>query len=450
MNAKKLLDIYIQFFEKRGHKRIENSSLVPKDDPSTLFTSSGMQSLIPYLLGEPHPKGKRLVNLQNCFRAADINEVGDNRHTTFFRMLGNWSLGDYFKKEQIPWFFEFLTKGLGLDPKRFYVSVFKGYKNIPKDDESANIWKGLFQKEGIDPKGRIFYLGVEDNWWSRSGTPDDMPGGEPGGPDNEVYFDFKPEEGNVKDVIEESKNGRLLEIGNSVFMTYQKSKDSFIELKQKNVDFGGGLERLLAAFENQNDIFQTSLLSPIIRTIEKLSRRTYREEASSMRIITDHLIASCFVISNGVLPGNKQQGSVLRRLIRRTLDNIYKFENFEIEPLVESIIDQYKETDSYLLSDFEKVKLVIEEEKSIYRKALEGAKKFIEKEVGVKIGDELKGVVQISADTAFTALSSYGLSPTQLKSLGFIFNDQELADKIKEHQKISRRAEPSGQAKQGK
>lgn len=438
MTARELVDIYISFFEKRGHKRIENSSLVPKDDPSTLFTSSGMQALIPYLLGEPHPLGNRLVNSQNCFRAQDINEIGDNRHTTFFRMLGNWSLGDYFKSEQMPWFFEFLTKGLGLDPKRFYVSCFSGYKNIPRDEESANIWSGLFNSVNIDPEGRIFYLGVEDNWWSRSGTPDGMPDGEPGGPDNEVYFDFKPEEGEVRDVIEASKTGRLLEIGNSVFMTYRKTNGEFVELPQKNVDFGGGLERLLAAVENQDDVFRTSLFYPIIEMIESCSKKTYEEDPAPMRIVANHFISASFVIAEGILPSNKMQGSVLRRLIRNAFDNVDLLGFSRFEHVLEVIASQYKDTDPIIAENYEKIKNVITEEHQGYRKAMEGAKKFVEKEAGIKIGDELKGVTEISSETAFKALSTYGLSPTQLRSLGFTFNDQELAEKIKEHQAVSR------------
>ncbi len=194
MTAKEIIDVYISFFEKRKHKKIPSSSLIPDNDPTTLFTSSGMQPLVPYLLGEAHPQGKRLVDVQNCFRAQDIDEIGDNRHTTFFRMLGNWSLGDYFKKEQLPWFFEFRTKELGLDPSRLYVSVFNGYQNIPRDEESETIWKELFLSANVNPKGRIFLYGNDENWWSRAGEPENMPEDEPGGPDSEVFFDFYPEQ----------------------------------------------------------------------------------------------------------------------------------------------------------------------------------------------------------------------------------------------------------------
>lgn len=450
MTARELLDIYIAFFEKRGHKRIENSPLVPQNDPTTLFTSAGMQPLINNILGEPHPLGKRLVNVQNCFRAVDIEEIGDNRHTTFFRMLGNWSLGDYFKKEQIPWFWEFLVSELGLDPKRLYVSVFEGYKNIPRDEESAAIWSELFEKSGVEPEGRIFYCGTDDNWWSRSGTPDEMPIGEPGGPDTEAYFDFRPDEGVLKGMLDENiKSGRLLEIGNTVFMTYRKmTGGKFEELPKKNVDFGGGLERLLAAAEVAPDIFKTSLFFPIINSIEQVSDKKYNEHQKEMRIIANHFVSAAFIISGGITPSNKMQGSVLRRLIRNAIDNLDSLGVHNPESILSSVVEQYKDTDPQLEENFEVIKNTMSEEHQGYKKAMGEARKFIEKKA-VKIiaapgeprlrrGGELKGVVEIPADTAFTALSSYGLSPTQLRSLGYTFDEQKLAELIKEHQQKSR------------
>ena len=242
MTASEILERYIRFFEKKGHTHIENSSLVPLNDPTTLFTSSGMQPLVPFLLGEPHPSGTRLVNAQNSFRAQDIDEIGDNRHTTFFRMLGNWSLGDYFKKEQLPWFFEFLTDELGLDANKLFVTVFAGGNEIPKDNESIEIWKSLFEKKGISTENRIFEYGVEKNWWSRSGTPDKMPNGEPGGPDSEVFYDFGSDLGlhenspyrNLKCHVN-CDCGRYLEIGNSVFMQYIKTDKGFEKLPKQTV-----------------------------------------------------------------------------------------------------------------------------------------------------------------------------------------------------------------------
>lgn len=439
MTSQEIIEKYISFFEKRGHKQIPNAPLVPENDPTTLFTSSGMQPLVPYLLGEPHPQGKRLVNVQNSFRAQDIDEIGDNRHTTFFRMLGNWSLGDYFKKEQLPWFFAFLTEILGLDPKRLYVSVFKGYDKIPKDEESAQIWEELFQSKKVDPSGRIFFYGADDNWWSRAGEPEKMPAGEPGGPDSEVFyqFDVKHDSKFGKECHPNCNCGRFLEIGNSVFMEYIKQKDgSFKELPQKNVDFGGGLERLLAAVEDKQDMFQTSLLSPIVSTIRLQTKKDYQENISYMRIITDHFVAATFITANGVVPSNKEQGYILRRLIRRGLDNYYQLGGSDITPILKSIVGKYKASDPELVDKFEKVKLTILEEQQTYQRTLSQAKQFIHKKYSQ--GDELKGVSEISADDAFLLYTTHGLSPTQIKSLGFTFDEQAFAEKMKEHQKVSR------------
>lgn len=443
MSASGIIIKYINFFESRGHKRIANSPLVPENDPTTLFTSAGMQPLIPYLLGEQHPAGKRLVNVQNCFRAQDIEEIGDNRHTTFFRMLGNWSLGDYFKKEQIPWLFEFLTEELKLNPERLYVSVFEGNKDVPKDEESAEIWKDLFIKKRINPEGRIFYCGVEDNWWSRSGIPENMPAGEIGGPDSEVYYDLRPEEGEVKGTFKElSDSGRLIEVANSVFIEYQKQTDgSFKKLPNSNVDFGGGLERFLIATENQADIFQTSLFKPIIQAIENATDKKYKDNSSQMRIIADHFTSAIFILSSGIKPANKEQGYILRRLIRRGLDNLNKLGTEDITPVLEAIVKQYSQSDPELQIKYEEIKNSILEEASGYKRTLNDGRKFIEKELskkGIKIGDEIKGSVEIPAEVAFLATTSFGLGPTQLESLGYIFNEQEFAKVMEEHQKVSR------------
>lgn len=450
MTASDILKKYIAFFEKRGHMRIENSSLVPLNDPSTLFTSSGMQPLVPFLLGETHPQGVRLVNAQNCFRAQDIDEIGDNRHTTFFRMLGNWSLGDYFKKEQIPWFFEFLTEELGLDPNKLYVTVFAGDGKIEKDEESKNIWKGLFESKGINTDNRIFEYGVEKNWWSRSGIPSNMPKGEPGGPDSEVFYDFGDERIHNESLFASEEChvncdcGRYLEIGNSVFMQYIKTDNGFDKLPKQNVDFGGGLERLVAATENKQDVFETSLFFPIIETISNTTAKDYKKNAREMRIILDHMTAASFIVSNNVKPSNKEQGYILRRLIRRGLDNFYLLNGDTIVPVIEKIVEQYKETDNVLEEKFEEIKNTILEEEAMYQKALSGGKKLIEKEIArikdeVKIGDELMGMTLISADTAFKAITSFGLGPTQLESLGYTFDKKELSEKIKEHQTLSRK-----------
>ncbi|MBI2040196.1 alanine--tRNA ligase [Candidatus Microgenomates bacterium] len=316
MDSKTIRDKFIKFFVEKNHKEIAPAKLVPENDPTTLLTSSGMQQLVPYLLGEKHPAGKRLVNSQPCFRAEDIEEVGDNRHTTFFEMLGNWSLGDYFKEDQLKWFWEFLTKELGLPKEKLYISVFEGDGNIPKDEESYEVWKSL----GV-PENHIFFYGVEKNWWSRSGPPNNMPAGEIGGPDSEVFYEFTQIEHNKKfgDRCHPNCNcGRFSEIGNSVFIQYQKKDDGTLrELSQKSVDFGGGLERLTAATLDHPDIFQTDLYQPIIDAIVELIGKEYEENKSAMQVLADHLKAATFMIVNEVEPSNKLQGYVLRRLLRR-------------------------------------------------------------------------------------------------------------------------------------
>lgn len=450
MTASEIIDKYIAFFEKRGHKRIPNSPLVPQNDPTTLFTSSGMQPLVPYLLGEKHPQGVRLVNVQNSLRAQDIDEAGDNRHTTLFRMIGNWSLGDYFKKEQLPWFFEFLTdkkEGLGLDPKKLYVTVFEGNHDIPKDVESIEAWKKIFKKVGIDAKEgeRIIPYPAEKNWWSRSGPPEKMPVGEPGGPDSEVFYDFGP---NLK-IHEDSPFkkqkchvncdcGRYVEIGNSVFMQYiKKTETKLEELPKKNVDFGGGLERLLAAADNKQDFFQTTLFSPIIKAIEKVSEKPYSGNERAMRIVVDHMVTSTFVIADGVTPSNKEQGYILRRLIRRGFDHYSPLTKKEISPVIEAIVDEYKKTDPILAEKFETIKYTILEEIKKYTTALNKAKSYIIKKYQ-PTGDELKGSTKISPGDVFYLYASHGLSPTQIESLGYVFDRQKFAEKMEEHQNLSK------------
>jgi alanyl-tRNA synthetase len=429
MSALQILDTYISFFEKRGHKRIPNSPLVPVNDPTTLFTSSGMQPLVPYLLGEPHPAGTRLVDVQNSFRAVDIEEVGDNRHTTFFRMLGNWSLGDYFKNEEIPWLWELLTKELGLSPDKLYITVFEGDSNVEKDNVAYDIWKTLVAEE------KIFFGGVDKNWWSRSGVPDNMPAGEIGGPDTEVYYRFddldhgKDCEG---DDPTKCECGKFLEIANSVFIQYVKQEDgTFKELPKANVDFGGGLERLLAAVEDKSDIFKTSLFAPIISSIEKETGKKYEDNQKEMRIIADHFGAAAYLISAGVKPSKTDQGYVLRRLLRRGIDNLRLLEGKEIKPIVEIIVENRKDTDPELEEDFEEILNTILEEEQGYRRTVAEAEKILGK-------TDDNGTKEISADEAFKIYSTHGLSPTQIKNLGYQFDEQEFAKLMEEHSKLSR------------
>ena len=395
MNAQEIRRAYLDFFKKRGHEEIPRALLVPQNDPTTLFTGSGMQPLIPYLLGEEHPSGNRLVDSQTCLRAQDIDEVGDNRHTTFFEMLGNWSLGDYFKAEQLPWFFEFLTKTVGLDAKKLYISCFMGdAKNgIPKDEESAEIWKKLFSekdieakavdlgteqeasKRGVKPGERIFFYAGKPNWWCRSGKISDMPVGEPGGPDSEVFYEFDHVEHNPEYGEHCHPNcdcGRFMEIGNSVFMEYVRTDKGFDKLPKQNVDFGGGLERIAAASINSDDVFKISLLWPIIEELEKLSGKTYDSHTVSMRVIADHLRAATFLAIDGVTPSNKEQGYVMRRLVRRAIRQAFDLgieQNF-LEQIVPVIADQYHEDYPEVARRRNEVISVLTKEEKVFRQTL--------------------------------------------------------------------------------
>jgi len=362
MSSDDIREKYLKFFERMGHKRITPAPLVLEGDPTTLFTSAGMQPLIPFLKGQPHPQGKRLVDVQPSFRTVDIDEIGDNRHLTFFEMLGNWSLGDYFKKDQLAWCLEFFTKELGLPKEKLWVSVFEGTKEVPKDTESAERWKEL----GI-PEERIFFYGVDRNWWSRSGTPEAMPAGEIGGPDSEVFFEFDiPHNAEFgKECHPNCECGRFIEIGNSVFIQYQKNEDgSLSELPQKNVDFGGGLERIAAAVDGTPDVFETDIFKPSIFVLEKELGQKYKEDEEKdrrFRIIADHMRAAVAIANEGVTPSNKQQGYVLRRLIRRASLNIgrlSKGSSFKASSLIKELSDK-EEINSLILEEMEKFENVL-------------------------------------------------------------------------------------------
>ena len=404
MNAQEIRKAYLEFCQKNGHEVIERASLILKDDPTTLFTGSGMQPLLPYLLGEKHPKGVRLTDSQTCLRAQDIDDVGDNRHTTFFEMLGNWSLGDYFKEQQIRQFFEFLTDVVGLDPSKIYVSCFIGNEkyNIPRDDESAEIWRKVFAEKGIDAKiveldtaengdklglqgGRIFFYNDKENWWSRGGGLDLTPIGDPCGPDSEVFYDFGEEnhDASFGEAHPASDSGRFMEIGNQVFMQYRRMEDgSFEPLEKKNVDFGGGLERIAAAKINNPDVFQISLMKPIIEKLEEISGKKYDENKVSMRVIADHLRSATFLAVDGCIPSNKEQGYVMRKFIRRAMAKAFDLgveDNFveQIVPVTVGIYaPDYKEV---ALKSDEIIAVMVKEEKAFrqtLRKGLRELEKF--------------------------------------------------------------------------
>jgi len=393
MNAQDIRKAYIDFFEARDHAVIPRAPLVPQNDPTTLFTGSGMQPLIPYLLGEEHPAGVRLVDSQTCLRAQDIEEVGDNRHTTFFEMLGNWSLGDYFKQEQIPWFWEFLTKEIGLDPNRISVTCFMGDKeaDVPKDLESAKIWSDLFEKAGIDTKqveigteqngykvgeqgGRIFFYG-DKNWWSRAGAAKNMPVGEPGGPTTEMFYIFpavahNPEYGEY--CHPNCDCGRYIELGNSVFMSYIKTESGVAKLPKQNVDYGGGLERIAAAAMDSPDVYRISLLWPIVQKLEELSGKKYDSHTNAMRVIADHLRGATFLAVDGVRPSNKEQGYVMRRLLRRAIRFAFELgieQNF-LEQVVPVIADLYVADYPEVAEKRQEVIDILVREEKVFRQTL--------------------------------------------------------------------------------
>ena len=399
MTAQEIRNKYLEFFEGKGHKIIPRAPLVLQNDPTTLFTGSGMQQLMPYLLGQDHPEGTRIVDSQTCLRAQDIDEVGDNRHTTFFEMLGNWSLGDYFKAEQLPWIFEFMIDIVGLDINKFYVTCFIGNKefNIPKDTESGEIWKKLFAGKGIEagevevgseedgyrvgtPEGiRIFYYDATKNWWYRGKLIEDMPVGEPGGPDSEMFyrFDDSPHTDAEKKQFGELCHpncdcGRFMELGNNVFMEYVRRENGFEKLPKQNVDHGSGLERIAAAALDDPDVFKISVLWPVIDELEKKSGQKYASHSASMRVIADHLRAAAFLAVDGVTPSNKEQGYVMRRLIRRAVRFAFDLgieQNF-LERIVPVIADLYVADYPEVKQNREKVVEVLTKEEKVFRQTL--------------------------------------------------------------------------------
>lgn len=395
MTAQEIRSSYLKFFEERGHKVIPRALLVPQNDPTTLFTGSGMQPLISYLLGEPHPEGTRLVDSQTCLRAQDIEEVGDNRHDTFFEMLGNWSLGDYFKAEQLPWIFEFYTDVVKLDPKKLFVTCFMGDEanGIPKDNESADIWEKLFAEKGIEakradlgseaqaaqrgmkPGERIFFYSGKPNWWCRNGKIEDMPVGEPGGPSTEIFYEFDSYPHNPEYGAACHPNcdcGHFVEIGNNVLMQFQRTEKGFEPLPKNNIDFGGGLERIAMAAINSPDMFKISIMWPIVVELEKISGKTYDSNTTSMRVIADHLRSAAFLAVDGVVPSNKEQGYVMRRLLRRAIRFAFELgveQNF-LEQIVPVIADLYKDDFPEVKANRDKVIEILVREEKVFRQTL--------------------------------------------------------------------------------
>lgn len=424
MDANQIRQKFLDFQIKLGHRSIAPAPLVLSDDPTTLFTGSGMQPLMPYLLGEPHPAGRRLTDSQPCLRLQDIDDIGDPRHTTVFEMLGNWSLGDYFKKEQIQNFFNFLTQEVGLDPAKIYVTCFIGNEKygIPKDTESAKIWQEVFAgvgieakiveigdaesgaKRGVNPGERIFFYDDHENWWSRGGGIETTPIGDPCGPDSEVFYDFGEDKQDVAKYGKShpaSDGARFMEIGNQVFMQYRRNADgTFSELEHKNVDFGGGLERIAAAAIDSFDVFEVSLLKPLVDKISALSQKKYAEHTEAMRIIADHLRGAYLLAAQGLSPSNKQQGYALRRLIRRAIlkaESLGIDQNF-LRSLVEILEIEYKNLPDTILTNRQAALSILEKEEKAFRSTLRR---------GLKELAKFKGQTMTGADL-FKLQDTYG------------------------------------------
>jgi len=460
MTAKELRQKYLDFFKEKGHAVIPSAPLVPENDPTVLFTTAGMHPLVPFLMGEKHPLGKRLANVQKCVRTGDIDDVGDNRHNTFFEMLGNWSLGDYFKKEAIEWSFEFITseKWLGLDPRRLYVTVFEGDDDAPLDQESINIWKDQFKKTGIeaevagadkivDEVHRIIPLGKDDNWWGPAGETG------PCGPCTEMFYDVSPENGSFTDSFKNLVNNfRLLEFWNDVFMEYNKKKDgTFESMSQQNVDTGMGLERVVVIANGKDNIFDTEIFQPIIRKIEEISGRSYDEEECKgpMRIISDHLKSAVFVIADGVQPSNVERGYILRRLIRRAVrqGKILGIEKDFAGEVAAVVIDEYGESYQELIENKDKIFEELELEETRFKQTLEKGLKKIKDVIA-----ESRKTEKISGSEAFMLFSTYGF-PLELtreiaKEHEIGVDEEGFHEEFKKHQELSRTAS-SGMFKGG-
>ncbi len=510
MTTQEIRSAYLKFFANRGHVIIPRANLVPKEDATTLFTGSGMQPMIPYLLGAKHPSGTRLTDSQVCFRADDIDEVGDNRHTTSFEMLGNWSLGDYFKKEQIHWIFEFLTEVVKLDPNKLYVTAFIGAPgyDIPKDTEAAEIWQELFRKQGIDAdvadlgseadgynRGmkageRIFYYDGSKNWWSRNGGPETTPVGDPCGPDSEMFFrlDDSPHTDDEQRQWGEHCHpncdcGRFIEIGNNVFMAYRKEAEGrFVLLEKPNIDHGAGLERLAAAAINDPDMFKISLLWPIIKQLERLSGKDYAAEQLPMRIIADHLRAATWLAVDGVVPSNTAQGYVMRRFIRRAIRQAHALglrDNFvhevipviadsyrdafpevterEVEVINILVIEekQFRSTLERGLREFEKQSLVLQKDDGTYSSQIPAATKPLEPGVTPKSSGYLGKFSVLTGDMMFKLFDTHGFpvelskEEAQRRGMKIATDADKIYTELMNEQRIRSRTATTGQFKGG-
>ena len=425
MQSSELRQKFLDFFKKNGHVIIPSASLIPENDPTVLFTTAGMHPLVPYLLGETHPEGKRLADCQKCFRTGDIDDVGDDTHNTFFEMLGNWSLGDYWKEEAIKWSFEFLIKEINIPLERFAVSCFMGDENAPKDEESAKIWEELGVK-----KERIAFLAKEDNWWGPAGKTG------PCGPDTEMFY-WKLNDTPAPKVFD-AKDKNWVEIWNNVFMQYVKDENGkYIPAKQKNVDTGMGMERTLAVLNGKENIYETDLFSDLIKKVEELSGKNYKEDEKSFRVVVDHLRAATFIIGDakGVTPSNVGQGYIVRRLIRRAIRFGKKIgigKEGWLKEVAEVVAVKYEDIYPGIKEnlDFVSAELTKEEEK--FGKTLENGLREFEK------------LSAVSGKDAFNLYQSYGfpieITQEEAKEKGIIVDVEEFAKELEKHQELSRTA----------
>ena len=467
MQSNEIRQRFLKFFEKRGHSIIPSASLVPENDPSVLFNTAGMQPLVPYLLGEEHPAGKRIVDAQKCVRTTDIEEVGDNTHLTFFEMLGNWSLGDYFKKDAISWSYEFLidkNDGLGLDPKKLYVTVFEGNDDAPRDEEAYEIWKNIFVNAGLNPDGHIFFMSAESNWWS----PGDNG---PCGPDTEMFYSTAGDLGDLtnEEFIKADDEQKIVEIWNDVFMEYEKKDGKVIgKLKQHNVDTGAGLERLATMLQGKTNVYETDVFSSIIDEINSKSeilnpkqiQNSNNQNIKSVRIIADHIRTAVFLIGDGVIPSNTDQGYVLRRIIRRAVRHLNLLGNpvSKLEDLADIVIRQYGDVYENIKNNSEKIKEEIRKEEEKFKKTLDNGSKELDQEFRKSFEKirTLGSVIEnpIDGKSFFNLFQTFGfpleLSLEEIENLSRKYNynlrinkekiKQEFDSEMKKHQDLSRTA----------
>ena len=427
MKAIEVREKFLKYFESKNHKIISGAKLIPENDPTVLFTTAGMQPLVPYLSGQKHPAGTRLCDYQKCVRTNDIDEVGDNRHLTFFEMLGNWSLGDYFKKDSIHFSYEFLEKELKIDMNRISVTCFAGDDNAPKDTEAASIWKEC----GI-PEERIYFYGKDDNWWGPAGETG------PCGPDTEIFLDTGKEACGA-DCQPSCDCGKYVEIWNNVFMQYNKKDDgSFEELENQNVDTGMGLERITFLLQGVNDVFETEVFAPVLEKIESLAEKPNPE---SMRIIADHMRSSSLLMVDGVVPSNIGQGYILRRLIRRAIRHMRKIEMNpdKITELVEFIISNISNMYPELEENKEIIRAEFKKEKNRFMNTLlKGEKEFMK--IATKLEEENK--TEIEGQLVFRLYDTFGFPPEVTKEIasehGLKIDEEGYMKCFEEHQEKSR------------